>query len=194
MAALLVMTKRPVPLLIIAPNRLMTMNSSDSEYDDLTVIRGIGSVRQRWLREALGVRTIPELAALSVDELETRLKAAGQVAPRHEIERWLTQARELAGAAEPASPQVIAATEEELGGAASDLANVDEALPRGLDLENSETGKKDRSPADEDGWKPFASFVVEFQVRQLAGQAQERQTKVHYMEADKSRRLRSNRC
>jgi hypothetical protein len=163
------------------------MNSNDREYDGLTVIKGIGPVRQQWLQETLDVRTVPELAALSADELETRLKAAGQVVSRHEIERWLTQARELARLAEPASPQVIAAAEEDHGGAVNDLANnVGKALARSLDPENSETGKKDLSSAGEDGWKPFASFVVEFQVRQLAGEAQERQTKAHYMEADKS--------
>jgi len=163
------------------------MNSSDKEYEDLTVIKGIGPARQRWLREAINVRTIPELAAISADGLETQLKAAGQVASRNEIEKWLTQARELAGVTEPASPQDIAPYEEELGGVANDLADVNESLPQDLYPENSETGRKDRPSAGKDGWKPFASFVVEFQVRRLVGQAQEQQTTVHYMEADKSK-------
>lgn len=34
-------------------------------------------------------------------------------------------------------------------------------------------------------WQPFASFVVEFQERKLAGQPKNQRTKVHYMEADK---------
>lgn len=162
------------------------MNSSDREYEDLTAIKGIGPARQQWLREALDVHTIPQLAALSADEIESRLKAAGQLASRKEIEGWLDQAQEMAVAAEPASPQDIATIAEEPGGSVNDLANVDEPLPRDLEPENSETGKKERTLGEEDGWKPFASFVVEFQVRQQAGQAQERQTKVHYMEADKS--------
>ena len=33
-------------------------------------------------------------------------------------------------------------------------------------------------------WQPFASFVVEFQERKLAGQTKEQRTKVHYMETD----------
>lgn len=33
-------------------------------------------------------------------------------------------------------------------------------------------------------WQPFASFVVEFQERKLAGQPKEQRTKVHYMETD----------
>ena len=33
-------------------------------------------------------------------------------------------------------------------------------------------------------WQPFASFVVEFQERKLAGKPKEQRTKVHYMETD----------
>ena len=33
-------------------------------------------------------------------------------------------------------------------------------------------------------WKPFASFVVEFQMRTLDGQKPEQRTKVHHIETD----------
>lgn len=35
-------------------------------------------------------------------------------------------------------------------------------------------------------WKPFASFVIEFQARKIKGRAEEKRSTVHYMEADKS--------
>ncbi len=72
------------------------MNSGYEVGDDLTVIKGIGPARQRWLRESANVRTFQDLIALSADEIESRLKEEGQVISRNEIEGWLAQARELA--------------------------------------------------------------------------------------------------
>jgi len=120
------------------------MKSSEKAYDDLTAIRGIGPARQQWLRESFNVRTYQDLAMLSVDEIESRLKADGQIPSRKAIEAWLIQARELANT----------------------------------------VAKEANSPTREDGWKPFASFVVEFQTREVEGQARERRTKVHHMEED----------
>ncbi len=39
----------------------------------------------------------------------------------------------------------------------------------------------------EDGWKPFAAFVVEFQTHQTADDTVEWRTKVHHMEADQTK-------
>jgi hypothetical protein len=64
--------------------------------DELTRIRGIGPARQRWFREALGVRTFRDLANLSADAIEARLRADNQIASRSTIESWLLQAGELA--------------------------------------------------------------------------------------------------
>lgn len=123
------------------------MKSSEKAYDDLTVIRGIGPARQRWLRESLNVRTYQDLATLSVDEIESRLKADGKIPSRRRIEVWLVEVQELATGDE-------------------------------------KVAKEANSPTREDGWKPFASFVVEFQTREVEGQAGERRTKVHHMEED----------
>lgn len=65
--------------------------------DDLTKIKGIGPARQKWFVEAFAVSNFTDLAALSVDEIETRLKADGRSASRSEIEEWLVQANTLAG-------------------------------------------------------------------------------------------------
>lgn len=72
------------------------MNTSNRKSDDLTKINGIGPVRQEWLRESLDVYTFRDLAVLSVDEIESRLKTEGKIISRSEIEAWIDQAQELA--------------------------------------------------------------------------------------------------
>jgi hypothetical protein len=71
------------------------MNTSNKKRDDLTEINGIGPVRQEWLRESLDVYTFRDLAVLSVDEIESRLKTEGKIISRSEIEAWIDQAQEL---------------------------------------------------------------------------------------------------
>ena len=71
--------------------------------DDLTAIRGIGASRQRWLAQEFGVRTYVQLAALAPDEIEARLKSAGKLSSRAEIEGWVAQATQLAAATPPPS-------------------------------------------------------------------------------------------
>ena len=51
--------------------------------------------------------------------------------------------------------------------------------------EDGETAVSQNQPPRLKDWQPFASFVVEFQERKLAGQPKTQRTKVHYMEADK---------
>jgi hypothetical protein len=128
--------------------------------DDLTTIKGIGSARQQWLRESFNIRTFQDLAALSVDEIDSRLKAEGQIASRSKIAQWIAQAQGLA-AIEPA-PQT------RMRPAGSKVTVI-----------NTPPGEKG------DGWRPFASFVVEFQTRQVEGRATEQRTTVHYMEGDR---------
>lgn len=69
--------------------------------NDLTTIRGIGPSRQRWLAQEFGVRTYAQLAALAPDEIEARLKNAGKLSSRAEIEGWVAQATQLAAATPP---------------------------------------------------------------------------------------------
>ena len=121
------------------------MRSGGRDRDDLKLIKGIGAARQQWLRKSLGVRTLRDLAALSADEIASRLKAEGHVISRGEIDRWIALAQEHA----------------------------------------AEARAKANTPAAEGKWKPFASFVVEFQARKVEGRAEEQRTTVHYMEADK---------
>lgn len=88
-------------------------NSNASAYDDLTVISGIGQARQQWLRDVLKVRTFRDLAALSAEEIASRLRAEKKLASATEIEAWLAQARELAVSAQAAPLQETQAEKSE---------------------------------------------------------------------------------
>jgi hypothetical protein len=83
-----------------AKNWKESMNVSERVIDDLTAVKGIGEKRQQWLQEALGVKTYQDLARLSVDEIESQLKADGHVASRSVIEDWIQQAHDFAGMAD----------------------------------------------------------------------------------------------
>lgn len=72
--------------------------------DDLTVIKGIGPSRQKWLHEVAGVHTLLGLAALTVEELEARVGPDGLIVSRNEIARWIEQACDLTADAETTSP------------------------------------------------------------------------------------------
>jgi hypothetical protein len=157
------------------------IHSDDKEFDDLTTIKGIGPTRQQWLRKCLGVHTYQDLAALSVAEIETRLRAEGQVAARSVIEGWLMQAQELTA---PAKPPVGGAAEIQAAGEVNAVVKADPALASVVT--SSKTEESINGSPQEGEWKPFASFVVEFQVRRAANQAEEHRTTVHFMEADKT--------
>jgi hypothetical protein len=138
------------------------MISNENAHDDLTVITGIGPARQRWLRESFNVRTFQDLADLSVDQIETRLKADGQIPSRDAIVTWLLQAQEFASSAsQPSQPDVDTANENAIGAKPTTIVN---------------------SVTRENGWKPFASFVVEFQTRET--RPEEHRTAVHHIEQD----------
>ncbi|MDX2138437.1 MAG: helix-hairpin-helix domain-containing protein [Chloroflexota bacterium] len=70
------------------------MNSN--HYEDLTRINGIGESRQRVLREQLQVRTMSDLAALSVDDIAQVLKQQRTPISPDQIETWLEEARAFA--------------------------------------------------------------------------------------------------
>ena len=65
----------------------------ENKADDLTVIRGIGKPTQDQLYKA-GIKTYAALAGARSEELREVL---GDVARGAKIERWIDQARELAG-------------------------------------------------------------------------------------------------
>lgn len=62
---------------------------------DLKRIRGIGTVKQQWFRELLGILTLEDLAIAEVEVIETRFRDEGHLVSRSEIEGWIHQAQEL---------------------------------------------------------------------------------------------------
>jgi hypothetical protein len=133
------------------------MNTEKKKYDDLTEIKGIGLHRQQWLNKSLGVFTFSELAALSVDEIETRLKAEGGGVGRKTIEVWIDEAKALAEAASP---------------------------ERELEEATVESGERLSLPGGQTKWNSLASFRVDFQTRQAADRGEEQRTKVRHIETD----------
>lgn len=126
--------------------------------EDLTKIRGIGLTKQQWLRNLVGISTIQELAAASVDKIDSRLREKGHNISRSEIQEWIDQAKKL--------------TAESLD---SQAEEAEESPP-------VPTVEGDLSPSIQEGeWKTFASFSVDFQSRQIADQT-EQQTIVRHLE------------
>jgi hypothetical protein len=135
---------------------------NDRLYDDLTALKGIGPVRQQWLREALNVRTFRDLAALTLDEIEQKFRATGKIIVRGKIDQWIREAKQRATSIQrdpELSKQPIISTVQTVNTATND-------------------------PTGADSWKPFASFVVEYQTRSPAGGRQTQRTKVHHIESD----------
>ncbi len=136
------------------------MNSNRNIFDDFTAIRGIGKIRDRWLREEFNVHTYPELAELPVSKIVDRLKAEGKIISQGAIEDWIDQARALI----PESAAAQQGSEQAATGALVDKIN---------------------SSGHQNGWTPFASFLVYFQSRAPEGDRAAYQTLVHYMEEDR---------
>ncbi|HEY9834281.1 MAG TPA: hypothetical protein V6D26_27260 [Stenomitos sp.] len=188
-------------------NSLTNRNSKKS--DDLTRIKGIGITKQKWLRELLNIHTFQDLAKLSVDEVESRLKKQGHTVSKSEIQGWIAQSQALA-TADLSSQQLVESSdreeeqclnlptqENELSQHVMALADAEAEKP--LDCSNQESesyqqvigaahaaDKVNVSPfIPQDEWQTFASFRVEFQSRTIEGQGEEQRTSIHYIEANK---------
>lgn len=155
------------------------MNLSNRDFDDLKLIKGIGPARQRWFKRTLDVRTFKDLAALSVDEIESRLKVDNQIASRESIEAWIAQAHRR-------TEKATKATRTNKKGEKSKISTrrreENFEVPKTVD---DYTERKAQSPIRGDGWKPFASFIIEYQEHTSKGQVKYRTT-AHHIEADNS--------
>jgi hypothetical protein len=100
------------------------------------------------------------LAALSEDQIAAQAKSERLLIPRSSIEKWLTEAGELAAAAELALRQVI------------EVAN--------------RATNEDKIPASgSTEWRSFAAFVVEFQARGATGPEEEQKIEIRHIPIDK---------
>ena len=130
------------------------------------------------------MRSFGDLAALSVAAIESRLKADKQIASRESIEAWIAQAhgRATKRAGKPTKAAKGNKAKEEVRASAEGNETTSQPVKSAEDND----GGKAQSPTRKDGWKPFASFVVEYQERTVEGQAIEYRTTAHHMEADTS--------
>lgn len=135
------------------------MATNENARDNLTRVKGIGKKREAWLQEEMHVYRYADLAALPADELETRLREAGQMVSRNAVQSWIDQATVLMTSAQP----------------------VEEVVTNPV-LDNEDTPNP--LPENIQEWRPFASFVVEYQERVQKGRKQLRTT-VHHIEADR---------
>ena len=133
-----------------------SLSATATKNDNLMTIKGIGAARQQWLRESFDVRTFRDLATLSVDEVEARLKENGHIASRSEIEHWIAEAQELAETVTSSSPQMVERAEED-----AQSKSVPSAQPV--------------------PWRSFAAFVVEFQERAGAGEQEGQRIEVTHI-------------
>lgn len=136
------------------------MQSSKNSFDNFKSITGIGPAREKWLQETFNIHTYQELAKLTTSQIEQKLKEEGKIVSRKSIESWIEQARELI-------PDVPTNKQVEEEGVAKELA------------------EKFGSSGFQNGWRPFASFLVYFQSRAKEKGHLDYQTLVHYMEQDR---------
>ncbi|MGB7441689.1 MAG: hypothetical protein WA919_11520 [Coleofasciculaceae cyanobacterium] len=153
------------------------INGNGEEYDSLTRIRGIGPVTQQLLRESLNIYTFRDLTNLSIDQIESELRADGQTASRSEIEGWIVQAQEIVAAKE-LSPKTKAEESANLP------TQEDESDQQEVPLLDTLDGEGLTPQSAVSGWSSFASFIVEFQHQAIEGQVEEQRIKVCHQETN----------
>lgn len=140
-------------------------NGSNKNRSDLVTIRGIGSIRKRWLN-TLGIYTIADLAQASADEIELRAKSEGRSIARSELEEWITQAQ---------------IQQADLSGCKDEVLEAADLPEQALEIHDAPclNGSSDDSSL----WSDVASFQVEYQTRQVAGKSEQRMI-VRHLETD----------
>lgn len=106
----------------------------DPSREKLTAIKGIGAARAKRLQQVLGVETITDFAVLTADEVNTAFVGKKNIGSPQDIEGWIAQARELAGAQndEAASVAVTAVVDEKWQPFASFVVEFQERQSEGV--------------------------------------------------------------
>jgi hypothetical protein len=81
-------------------SRIENPLDTNKKFDDLTVIKGIKTTRQQWLRESLNIETYGQLASLSSEKIISQFKKDQRkpLPSRDDVEQWIADARKLATA------------------------------------------------------------------------------------------------
>ncbi|HEY9605816.1 MAG TPA: hypothetical protein V6C85_29695, partial [Allocoleopsis sp.] len=152
-------------------------------YEDLTKIRGIGSIKQKWLRELLHIYTFQDLASLSVTEIESKLRAEGHITSKSEIEGWIVQAQTLA-ASEQLSRQFMESSDTRVEESVHFPTQENESTQPVLASADIAIEESLLPLTEQSEWQSFASFKVEFQSRKREGHAEEQRIIVHDLKAN----------
>lgn len=133
---------------------------NEDSWDDLTLIDGIGKVKQLWLN-SIGINTLQDLSEALPAELQQQLDMDGHVAHASEVERWIAQAETLVVQPDTADASKVANFSENIA---------EEVLPE---------------EQSADGWRTFAAFTVEFQTWGQGEQEVQRRTLVRHMATER---------
>jgi hypothetical protein len=162
--------------------KVLTIENGE-EREDLTRIKGIGLVKQQWLRELLHIQTFRDLSSFSVDEIESKLRTQGHMTSKSEIEQWIVQAEKLA-AAEQSLQEFVESSDSEVEEPSCLPIQESESSHQVMASVDAETEENFLSSTGSGEWQSFASFRIEFQSRQIKGQVEEQRILVHYLEGN----------
>lgn len=143
-------------------------DSNEFNPEDLTLIEGIGKVKQLWL-QSIGINTLQALSEALPDALQTQLVADGHVAHTREVERWVTQAKTLLG-------QTDTVAETPIKSDSVDVAN---------DTDECVDAPVDDSTQELEGWQTFAAFTIEFQAWGQGEHEVQRRTLVRHVATER---------
>lgn len=112
--------------------------SQSANQDDLTIIKGIGKVRQQWLRDHLQVQRLADLAALDPAIIEKEIAHEHMPVSLTEITRWVDEAAFLSDTEQPAASEPVDTETAETRSTTADNVSADEnteAANRGVSIE-----------------------------------------------------------
>jgi len=135
------------------------MKKSESNDDDLKVIKGIAETRERVLREDLNVHSYQDLAGLEIIIIETLFKERGESVSRELIKGWISEAKSLA---KKSSSNNQFKTKN---------------------LFQSKLGRK-KAKGEDNNWQSVATFIVEYQEHIIKTGGSRNRTTIHYMQKD----------
>jgi predicted RecB family nuclease len=166
---------------------------NSSVHQSLTQIEGIGEAKRQWL-ESIGIQIIRDLANADAGDVASQLEAINHPTSRSVIDNWIFQAQRLVetlGANEDApledlSSGTSSSVETQISGEETEQAM--EASDTSGSMLKDDFFESEEAPEDLEkraDWEAFASFTVNFEVKQVRDKIQY-QTSVRHIETDQT--------
>lgn len=161
-------------------------NEPELDRDDLAAITDIDPEARRLLKTQLNIHTFDDLANISPGKIASALKNNGRTdVTRDRIKRWIAIAKQSSEERVLYEPGMEPTSERALASLSQTRGTHDAPASKGSSQPEHTSAPAGTSEIVKDnGWQPFATFVVEFQER-TDGVAGVYRTSVHYMQADK---------